>query len=271
MAVSVNVESAMLKTIESTQIAAQVSGIVATMGVKEGTMVKRGDEIGRIQDAAVKLEAERAKVAVELAKRKQANDINLKLAAKQQAVAENEYQRAVAANQQLKDVYPINEIDRLKLIFDRTLLESERAAFDKSVAALEANVAEIEHKQALELWERHRIVAPCDGVVTAVDRRSGEWVEPGNVLLRVVQIDRLRIEGFIQASESTNDLLGKKAEVMIDSPHPKMTLQAELVFISPDTNPVNGQVRVFLEIENVDGKLRPGMRPKVTIPKRHAP
>ena len=262
---SLVVESAMLKTIESTQVAAHASGIIREMTVKEGTIVKSGDEIGRIQDGGVKLQAERAKVAVEVARKKQANNIDVKLAAKNQAVAENEYQRAVAANQQLKDVYPINEIDRLKLIFDRTTLESERAAFEKSMAALEATAAEIEYKQALELCERHRIIAPCDGVVTAVERRVGEWVEPGNVLLRIVQIDRLRIEGFLASHDASDDLLGKPAEVVIENSKPKLPLQAKLVFISPDANPVNGQVRVFLEIDNTDGKLRPGMRPKVQL------
>ncbi len=262
---SLVVESAMLKTIESTQVAAHASGIIREMAVKEGAIVKSGDEIGRIQDGGVKLQAERAKVAVEVARKKQANNIDVKLAAKNQAVAENEYQRAVAANQQLRDVYPINEIDRLKLIFDRTTLESERAAFDKSMAALEATAAEIEYKQALELCERHRIIAPCNGVVTAVERRVGEWAEPGNVLLRIVQIDRLRIEGFLTAHDATDDLLGKHAEVVIENSKSKLPLKAELVFISPDANPVNGQVRVFLEIDNTDGKLRPGMRPKVQL------
>ncbi|MFM7926905.1 MAG: hypothetical protein ACKO9Q_04260, partial [Pirellula sp.] len=41
---------------------------------------------------------------------------------------------------------------------------------------------------------------------------------------------------------------------------------AKLVFISPEVNPINAQVRVHLDVDNRDGKLRPGLRPKVWIP-----
>jgi multidrug efflux pump subunit AcrA (membrane-fusion protein) len=42
-----------------------------------------------------------------------------------------------------------------------------------------------------------------------------------------------------------------------------MKATAKLVFISPEVNPINSQVRVFLDIDNSDGKLRPGLRPRV--------
>ena len=32
-----------------------------------------------------------------------------------------------------------------------------------------------------------------------------------------------------------------------------------VTFVSPEANPVNGQVRVLAEIENTGGKLRPGL------------
>ena len=260
---SIAVESAMLKTIESTALASQVAGMVQVMDVREGKKVKKGDELGRIRDVAVRLQMEKAKLSVELSKKKQTNDIDQKLAAKNCAVAENEYHRAIEANMKVSNVYPINEIDRLKLLFDRTTLESERAAHLRSVAEMESSIAELEYRQSLELLQRHQILSPCDGVVTSVEKRVGEWVDPGSVLLTIVQIDRLRIEGFINATEALPQLIGSKATVRVE--HSQLERQAELVFISPDANPVNSQVRVFLEIDNTDGLLRPGIRPTVVI------
>ena len=93
-------------------------------------------------------------------------------------------------------------------------------------------------------------------------KRIGEWVEPGTVLVKIVEIARLRIEGFINADDARSDLLGAKAHVQVQNGKKQIETRAEIVFISPDANPLNSQVRVFLEVDNTDGRLRPGLRPK---------
>ena len=259
------VEGAILKTIESTSVAAQVSGMVQVLNVKEGAKVKLNQEIGRVRDTAVRLQMERSKLSITIAEKKQNSDIDRRMAEKNRAVAENEYQRAVEANQQIKDVYPINEVDRLRLLFDRAGLETERAVHQQAMAALDVAMAEMEYKQSLELSQRHRIVAPCDGVIVAIEKRIGEWVEPGTVVVKVVQIDKLRIEGFINALDALPELVGTTARVLIEGTVPLIETSAKLVFISPEANPLNSQVRVFLEVENKNGKLRPGIRPTTII------
>jgi len=258
-------DSAILKTIESTSVSAQVTGLLDVLTVKEGTKVESGREIGRVLDGLVRLQTEKARVSYNVAKKKQKSEIDKQLASKNRAVAENEYQRAVDANKQVKDVYPVNELDRLKLLFDRAVLESDRALHQQEMAALEVSLAEIEYKQSLELFQRHRILAPCDGVVVSVERRVGEWLEPGTVLLKIVRTDKLRIEGFLQAIDASPELLGCTAHVTLEGIEPPIETKAELVFISPDANPLNSQVRVFLEVDNSKGLLRPGLRPKTVI------
>jgi multidrug efflux pump subunit AcrA (membrane-fusion protein) len=258
-------EGPILKTIESTSVAAHVAGVIAVLEAKEGTAVTRGQEIGRIHDLAVKLQSEKAKVALDIARKKQGNDIDVRLAEKSKSVAENDYRRALEANQKVSNVYPVSEMDRLRLVYDRTILEAERAAFLRGMANLDVSTAELEYKQAQELVQRHRILAPCNGVIVSLEKRVGEWVDPGTVILKVVQIDRLRVEGFLHARRATADLMGTKASVRFEESIPGQPFEAEVVFISPDVNPLNGQVRVFLEIDNPGRKLRPGLRPRVAI------
>jgi len=259
------VDSAILKTIESTSVSAQVTGILSVLNAKEGTKVKEGAELGRVRDSVVRLQVDKAKVSHELAKKKRSSEIDKLVASKNRAVAENEYQRAIAANKEVMDVYPVNELDRLKLLFDRSVLESQRAVHQQEMAAFDVSLAEFEYKQGIELLQRHRILAPCDGVVVSIDKRVGEWLEPGTVLLKIVRTDKLRIEGFLQAVDAAPELLGAKASVILEGSYPPIETTAELVFISPDANPLNSQVRVFLEIDNTKGLLRPGLRPKTVI------
>ncbi len=264
---SIRVESAILKTIETTTLAAEVPGTIRELQVKEGDVVEAGENLGNIKDEAVRLELVQLKTQIEMARKKQANDINQRLAEKGQQVANNEYQRALNANARVPDTYPINEIDRLKLVTDQAQLEVERAQHDQEIAAFEVSLALGNYRKTYELYTRHQIVAPAAGVVVSVEKRTGEWVEPGTDLLRIVRIDPLRVEGFIAASELDGDLVGHSAKVKLIEGKNEDSVTGHVVFVSPDVNPASSQVRVFIEVDNATGKLRPGLRVNATIEK----
>ncbi len=38
-----------------------------------------------------------------------------------------------------------------------------------------------------------------------------------------------------------------------------------MVFVSPEVDPVNGQARIWAEVENRGGELRPGLHGKLSI------
>ena len=262
---SIVVTNAVLKTIESTTVASQVSGIISSFTAKEGMTVKEGQLLGKVHDEALRLELARLKTATEIAKKKHASDIDKRLAIKSQAVAENEYQRATQANARVRDTYPLNEIDRLKLIADRAKLEVERAIYMTEMAALDIAQTEHEYRKSYEIYTRHQITSPVAGVITSVEKKVGEWVEPGADLLRIVRLDRLRIEGFITAEQTVANLVGRDAQVTVVIGERSHETTGKVVFVSPDVNSINSLVRVFLEIENTQNQLRPGLQVKANI------
>ena len=261
-----NVDGAVLKTVETTSVAAQAAGVLNKVHVREGDRVKIGEPLGTIESTSTELQLERSKVALEVAQRNLENTIDIDLAQKNYAVAQNEFDRALESNKVVSDVYPAVEVERLKLVRDRAELEVSRARFAKEIAKLEFLKSQIEHKQLVDMVSKHTIGSPVSGMVVAIEKRTGEWVEPGAVAVRIVEIDRLRIEGFLKAEQADNTLLNRDAQVEIMLAGKKIQSKAKLVFISPEVNPINSQVRVFLDIDNSDGKLRPGLRASVWFP-----
>ncbi len=257
------IDGAVLKTVEVTSVAAQVAGVLKMVHVREGDRVHVGASLGTIDSKSSDLQLERSKVALDVAQKNLENTIDIELAQKNFAVAENEYDRAIESNKVVSDVYPMVEVERLKLVRDRAELEVSRARFAKEIARLEVLKSQIEHKQLVDLIGKHTISSPVSGMVVAVEKRTGEWVEPGAVTVRIVEIDRLRIEGFLKAEQADLELLDRDANVELVVAGKTMRTTAKLVFISPEVNPINSQVRVFLDIDNSDGKLRPGLRPTV--------
>jgi macrolide-specific efflux system membrane fusion protein len=249
--------------VEVTSVAAQVAGVLKLVHVREGDRVHVGASLGIIDSKSSDLQLERSKVALDVAQKNLENTIDIDLARKNFAVAENEYARALESNKVVSDVYPAVEVERLKLVRDRAELEVSRAQFMKEIARLEVVKSEIEHKQLVDLIGKHTISSPVSGMVVALEKRTGEWVEPGAVTVRIVEIDRLRIEGFLNAEQADMELLHRDANVELVLAGKPMKTTAKLVFISPEVNPINSQVRVFLDIDNSDGRLRPGLRPRV--------
>lgn len=259
------VENALLKTIESTKIAAEVAGRIAQLDVAEGDLVKSNQVLGKIDDRSVRLQVQRAKLATAIARHKSASQIDLQLAEKRASVAKNELERAEAANAKVSNSYPTKELDRLRLVLDTATLEIERAQHDQTLLGLEAALMENDQKMAEELLARHQIIAPGNGMVISFSKHRGEWVEPGMELLEIVKLDRLRVEGFISAAHAGEPLVQRQAVIQVQSAEQSQILPAKLVFIYPEINPVNNQMRVHLEVENSQGLLSPGMRVRAAV------
>lgn len=261
----IEVQNSLLKAIEATNISAEVAGRVSKLEVSEGARIEKGQELARIHDAAVRLQWNRAKIATNIARLKHKSNVNLLLAEKRSEVAKNELDRAKLANSRVPDTYPLKEIDRLQLVYESAVLEIDRAREETLLQLMDVEAAENEQKAAEELTARHRILAPVSGTIVAVSKRPGEWVEPGAELLQIVSLERLRIEGFINAAAISHDLVDRDAELTLVSVEDSGPLPCKVVFVNPDVNPVNNQARVFLEVANTTGKLLPGMRVQARI------
>jgi macrolide-specific efflux system membrane fusion protein len=127
-------------------------------------------------------------------------------------------------------------------------------------------VKENEYQAAQERVKRHRITAPISGVVVQINRRLGEWVKPGEAVVRILRLDRLRAEGFLKACYLSDGLQGRQVTLVVDLPdEPGAEFPGKIVFLDPEIDPVNGQIRIWAEVQNKGLRLRPGMRAKTTI------
>ena len=99
-----------------------------------------------------------------------------------------------------------------------------------------------------------------------VHRHRGEWVEPGEAVVRILRLDRLRAEGFLNVRYLGPDVESRPVTLTVDLPdEPGAEFPGKIVFVSPEIDPVNSQVSIWVEIDNEALRLRPGMRAKMTI------
>jgi macrolide-specific efflux system membrane fusion protein len=94
----------------------------------------------------------------------------------------------------------------------------------------------------------------------------GEWVKPGDAVVRILRLDRLRAEGFLKLPVGSDDLNGRPVRLLVDLPQTQgQEFSGKVIFVDPEIDPINAQVRIWAEVENQGLRLRPGMRAKMIL------
>ncbi len=264
---TIELNSALLTIVESVEVSARRAGTLASVRVAEGSLVVTGQQIAQIDVAEAKLTLEHVKLEVQVAKQQAEDDVNIRLAHKANALASTDLRRAESVNQQAPNSVPAREIDKLRLSMENTALEIERAQRDQALAELSYQLKLVALKMAEHDLAMHKIESSATGMVVQLNKHVGETVEPGELIAKIVRVDRLRAEGYVEAKDATLGLMGRLAILEIQVPGRKLAkLEGKIVFVSPEANPVNAQVRIWAEFKRGKLPIRPGLRGQVIIP-----
>jgi len=254
------------------RVPAQDAGVLRKLIVREGTVVRKGQVLGVIDDRLAAVERKLATSEYEIARLQSESDIDERFAKKSLAVAQSELKRSEEANQRFANSVSKTELERLQLVVDRSTLAIEQAERDIKVA----NAAKRAKRQTVEAatlrLNRRKITAPIDGTVVELFAQQGEWVEPGDPVVRIIGLNQVRVEAHLDGRRFGRSLEGRTVDLQVTLPPGDRTetFPGRIEFVSPELQPVTGQVRVWAEIENRNFKLRPGDHGQLTIQMRDA-
>lgn len=231
-------------------------------------------------------------VALQIAQAEAAMDVSVQIADAEMQLNQRELERAEVSRESFRGSVSVLQIERLKTAVAKSRLEREAAEEHLKIAKLKpaAEQAAIQQKkdeilryesvlqqkrheheiarlatdlkrsevQAAELkLQRRRVEAPFDGIVLEVATEQGEWVEPGTVVARLLDLQTLQVEGFLPVANARQDLVGRPVHVQLGG---GLTIDAEVVYLSPEVDPINQQVRFRAEFENTNRTALPGMK-----------
>jgi multidrug efflux pump subunit AcrA (membrane-fusion protein) len=266
---TIEVQSVLINVLHEAKVPARQEGVVESILVEEGQMVSKGDVLAQIEDEQARLSVERARTEAEIAKKQSENLFDLRTAELAHSVAANDLRRANESKAKFERSVSPADLDRCQWENDRTAIAVERSKFDMEIAKLMHKVRENELSTASSKLEEHKIVAPLAGMVVEIKLRPGEWVKPGEQVLRILQVDRLRADGFVKADEVRGTLKGATVTLTVDRPGGgKVNSTGEVIFVSPEISPVDRKVRIWAAIENPDFLLQPGMNARMSIKTR---
>lgn len=255
------IDSVLLTLVEQVAVPARQEGQIAELSVREGEVVDEGHVLARLDDGLAKLERTGAEIERDHARELASNDIKVRFAKKSRELADAELARAHESLKRYPKSISQTELDRLKLATEKGVLEIEQAEFDFRAAKQTERLRDNAVQLADERLGRHAIRAPLAGMVVELHRHRGEWLKPGESVLRIVRLNPLRAEGFVHVNDLRDSLVGSRVSVKVTPPGKSPSEhEGRIVFVSPEINPVNGLVRIWAEIENAKLTLRPGLR-----------
>ncbi|HEX6960919.1 MAG TPA: HlyD family efflux transporter periplasmic adaptor subunit [Lacipirellula sp.] len=250
-------------------VPASAEGIIINLPVREGTRVAEGQVLATIDDRQALAGVEVAKLGLEAAVQRASDDIEERYASAAARVARIDWERDMAANRRTPNAVADIQVLQKKLVYDRSVLQKEKAQKDQALAKKEAEVKRAELDAARILLDMREVRAEFAGEVVELVQREGQWVKAGDPILRLVRFDKLWVECFIPASEfDPSELAGRRVSVVANLARGrKASAEGRVVFV--DQTVMSNFYRVRAEVDNQrDGDywlLRPGLDAEITI------
>ncbi len=217
--------------LRSSGISASVAGLLKTLHVDVGDRVVAGDLLAELDHELVDWQSRAAGAEVEEARA-----------------------RLAEADRRLQEARSVGA--------GRNIAATEVSARESEVAAATASLARLEaERQQIDVQvDRHRLVAPFDGVVSHRSLDLGEWVTPGTELLRLVDTDNLALD--FQVPQDYFARLNDDSELWVS--HHNDQIEADIVTLVPVND---AQSRTFLLRADRPGNLAvlPGMAVRATL------
>jgi multidrug efflux pump subunit AcrA (membrane-fusion protein) len=256
--------------IDDVDVPAQESGPLVGVKVQEGQIVRQSELLAQIDDKESQLLKLSAEAERDAAQAKADDDIDVRYAFKSHEVAEAELNQDLDIKRRTPGAVSDAEVRRKQLVVTREKLGIDRAKLEQQIAQLTAQVKNSSAQSADNNILRRRIVAPFDGMVVDVYKQASEWVNAGEPVLRVVRMDRLRVDGFLSGDDyNPVDVSQRPVTVEIQlAQNRRESFTGQVVFVNPLVQAGNKyRIRAVVEnrFERNEPLLRPGMTAQMMI------
>ena len=242
-------------------IASKATGRLEWLGVAEGSRVKAGEVIARIDNRDVVAQAQSADANVKAAR-----------AALEQAYAEE--RDANAQHKRNVDLVDKGFVSRSAL--DTSLARSDRAV--AGVASAQANLAasEAAARNAAVSVDYTEIRAPFDGVILSKSANVGDMVTPFSsatdskgAVVTMADMSTLEVEADVSEGSLGKVAVGQPAEIVLDA-LPGERFPGRISRMVPTVDRAKATVMTKVRFDAIDPRVLPEMSAKVAFLSREA-
>lgn len=268
---TIHAQDCLIMLIDEAQVAAQESGVLVEVTAMDGQQVEKDQPLAKVDDKLAILQRNVAKAELDVAEKESKNIIAVKYAEATAAVAYRECQRHREANAKIPNAIAQSDVDKALLALEEAKTYIDKALFDLDVKKYEVEVKKASVEASDEHILRRTVTAPWSGAVDRVIRHEGDWVEPGDPILRLIRMDKLRVKCTLDGNlYNPSDVDGQPVTVTVNLARgAKAIFQGTVIGISPLVQADN-HFQVWAEVINKKEErgywiLRDGMSANMDI------
>ncbi|MFP3921564.1 MAG: efflux RND transporter periplasmic adaptor subunit [Dichotomicrobium sp.] len=217
------------------QLSSDLGGLVEDVLVDLGDRVAAGDPLIQLDASLEGLQLRSAEASTREA---------------QEELADAERRVRIARRLAENDNLPQNELD------------AREAAL--RIAEAKADRLESEEERFRARVERHTITAPFAGVITSRSADAGEWIDPGDTVVELVDVDHLRVDAAVPQRHFPELDEDPDVTLRFDA-LPDREVDAEVVARVPLSDPTARTFTLRLAPSAEGIPLTPGMSARVVI------
>ena len=237
-------------------VSTKATGRLEWLGVQEGSRVKEGEVIARLEDRDVAAARDSAVAGAKAAR------ANLEQGEAELKDAEHNFQRT-------KDLYQ-------QKFISASALDSAEARFDKAKASISSlngqiGVAEANARQAEVAVEQTLIRAPFDGIVLTKNANQGDIITPFSsatdskgAVVNMADMSTLEVEADVSEASISKIVVGMPAEIQLDA-YPDLRLMGQVSRIVPTVDRTKATLLVKVSFVEKDARVLPDMSAKVSF------
>ncbi|WP_282252560.1 efflux RND transporter periplasmic adaptor subunit [Vibrio campbellii] len=218
-----------VEALDRVSIVAEVSGVIDKLLLQVGEPVEQNQEIALIKETDFKL--------------------NLSMSEESLILTEANYSLHKSNFERSKKLIDNNSISNSELELSHTELLRSQASLA---------IARIKYERSKQALNDTKIASPISGYISRKVVDSGAWVDEGDLIYEVVNIDRVTV--VLMASEHDLTHLRVGQEIVIWSEvEPNIKLTSTVHRIGSDMDLNSQTYSVFVDIENSNSSYKPGM------------
>ncbi len=221
--------SGAVEQLNTVQLTAQLDAQVLEVPVKEGDLVKKGDLLVRCDDRLIQATIQANRDYVE------ANNIKIR--------------------DQMRQVNRYTALQNKNMGTAVDLEKSEMALADAKETLAKATLS---LRQAEIDLEHVKMKSPIDGIVLERLVNPGEWTKPGQLVLKLGSLNTVLMAPKLTEDKMHSVELGLPAETSFPA-FPGAVFRGKVFKIDPNIDPLTRTFTAYVEINNPDLRLKPGL------------
>ena len=235
----------LIEPYQMVDIGSPVIGLLDSVLVDRSDRVEKGQPLAELESAVERATLDLARARAEMDGQERAREASVALGRNKETRARRLYEKSVVSLDLREEAETAARLARLEL---------QQAREERRLASLQLTQAE-------EVLRRRTIRSPVSGVVVERLMAPGERVDE-EVIMRVAQIDPLRVEVTLPAARFGSVRPGMRAAIEAEVPSDQVFV-ASVAIVDPLVDAASGTFGIRLDLPNPDHAIPSGLHCRV--------